>query len=85
MVIKAVNDSVGPNGLIPTLLVFRVYPRITNLDTLSLLITKRAEAIQEVIKEVRCLHTKRQVADVLTIRNRPNIKTILDIPIYSDM
>ena len=81
MAVKAVNDSVGPNRLVPTLLVFRAYPRMTNLDTPSLLITKRAEAM----KEVRRLHAKRQVADALTMRNRPNTKTILDIPIYSDV
>ena len=28
MAFKAINDSVGPNSLIPTLLVFRAYPRI---------------------------------------------------------
>ena len=28
MAFKAINDSAGPNGLIPTLLVFRAYPRI---------------------------------------------------------
>ena len=26
---KAINDSIGLDGLIPTLLVFRAYPRIT--------------------------------------------------------
>lgn len=31
---KAVNDTAGPNGLVPTLLVFGVFPRslITTLD-----------------------------------------------------
>ena len=28
MAFKAINDSVGPNSLIPTLLVFGAYPRI---------------------------------------------------------
>jgi hypothetical protein len=30
MAFKAVNDTAGPNGLVPTLLVFGAYPRITN-------------------------------------------------------
>jgi hypothetical protein len=30
---KAINDSAGPNNLIPTLLVFRAYPRIVESDT----------------------------------------------------
>ncbi|KHJ32289.1 hypothetical protein EV44_g3486 [Erysiphe necator] len=32
MAVKAVNDSAGPNGLIPTLLVFGTYPRMTQMD-----------------------------------------------------
>ena len=33
MAFKAINDSVGPNGLIPTLLVFRAYPRMVESNT----------------------------------------------------
>ena len=29
MAVKAINDTVGPTGLIPTLLVFGAYPRMT--------------------------------------------------------
>jgi hypothetical protein len=29
---KAINDSIGPNSLIPTLLVFRAYPHIVESD-----------------------------------------------------
>jgi len=28
MAFKAINNSIGPNGLIPTLLVFKAYPHI---------------------------------------------------------
>jgi hypothetical protein len=31
MAVKAVNDTAGPNGLVPTLLVYGAYPRISNL------------------------------------------------------
>ena len=30
MAVKAVNDMAGPDGLIPTLLVFGLYPRMTD-------------------------------------------------------
>jgi hypothetical protein len=33
MAIKAVNNIAGPDKLVPTLLVYRAYPRITNLDS----------------------------------------------------
>jgi hypothetical protein len=52
MAVKAINDLAGLDRIVPTLLVFRVYPRITEIGTLSLLITKRAEAIRVATKEV---------------------------------
>ena len=33
MAFKAINDSAGPNGLTPTLLVFGAYPRIVESDS----------------------------------------------------
>ena len=38
MAIKAVNDTTSPNRLVPTLLVYRAYPRISNLDPPALFI-----------------------------------------------
>ena len=32
MAVKAINDTAGPNGLVPTLLVYRAYLRISKLD-----------------------------------------------------
>jgi hypothetical protein len=32
MAVKAVNDTAGPNGLVPTLLVYGAYLRISKLD-----------------------------------------------------
>ena len=45
MAVKAVNDTAGPNGLIPTLLVYGAYPRISNLDPSAPSITEQAIAI----------------------------------------
>ena len=36
---KAINDSAGPDGLIPTLLVFGAYPRMTESDAPSPIVT----------------------------------------------
>ena len=52
MAIKAVNNTASPNGLVPTLLVFSTYPRITNLDPPTPLITVRATAICKVITKI---------------------------------
>jgi hypothetical protein len=57
--VKAINDLVGPNRIIPTLLVFDVYLQLTKIDPLSLSVTKRIEAIRAATKEVRRLYTER--------------------------
>ncbi len=33
MAFKAINNSIGPNSLIPTLLVFKAYPHIVEFNT----------------------------------------------------
>ena len=43
--VKAINNLVGPNRIIPTLLVFGIYPQLTKMDPLFLSVTKRTEAI----------------------------------------
>jgi hypothetical protein len=53
MAVKAVNDTAGFNGLIFTLLVFGAFPRISHDSFLSLLIIKRAKAVNQAMKELR--------------------------------
>ena len=53
MAVKAVNDTAGPNGLVPTLLVFGAYSRIVENDPPSPNIIKRARVIKEATKETR--------------------------------
>ena len=55
MAVKAINNSAKLDGIVPTLLVFKVYPQITKIDALLLSIIKRAKVICIAIKEVRCL------------------------------
>jgi hypothetical protein len=55
MAVKAINDLVGPNGIVPTLLVFSVYSRLTKINSSFSLVTKRTEAICVTTKEVCCL------------------------------
>ncbi len=79
--VKAVNNIAGPNRIVPILLVFGAYLQLTEIDPLSLLITKRAEAVRVVMKEVRRLHVERQVKDMLAIHNSPNTKLTLGLPL----
>jgi hypothetical protein len=36
MAVKAINNTASPNELVPTLLVYKAYLRISNLDPLAL-------------------------------------------------
>jgi hypothetical protein len=65
--------------------VFGAYPKITKNLVLLLTIIKRAETIRKTTKEVRCFYTKRQVIDILAIRNNPNIIITLELLIQSDV
>ena len=51
MAIKAVNDTTGFNRLIPTLLIYRAYLRINNLDPPTLSITDQAPVTRKAIAE----------------------------------
>ena len=80
---KAVNDTIGPDGLVPTLLVYRAYLRISKLDSPAPKISQRAVVIKKAITELAKLQAKRQVADVLHTRNGPNTDDLYTLAINS--
>ena len=83
--IKTVNDSAGPDGIIPTLLVFGAYPRMTNNSAPSPTTTKRTETIRKISNEVKQYYTKRHMEDAFRIRNNPDITTIFKLLIQSNI
>jgi hypothetical protein len=85
MAFKALNDSAGPDGLVPTLLVFGAYPRLVNSDPLAPTVTQRAAAICKAMAEVRKLRAERQVAEALQTRNGPQTSDIHGLPLNSDV
>ena len=83
MAFKALNDSVGPSGLVPTLLVFGAYPRMTEIDVLSPTISQRATAMQKAMEEIQKSTALRQVNDALNTRNGPSTSLIHNLPLNS--
>jgi len=59
MAFKAINNSIGPNSLIPTLLVFRAYLRIVESNIPNPTVIKRVVALKKAIEEVKKLRAKR--------------------------
>ena len=58
MAVKAINNTAGPDGLVLTLLVYRVYLRMSNLDPPTPFIIERAAVIQKAIAEIVKLWAK---------------------------
>ena len=59
MAFKVINDSVGPNGLIPTLLVFRAYLCIVEFNISNPIVIQQAAAFKKAIEEVKKLRAER--------------------------
>ena len=58
MAVKAINNTASPNGLVPTLLVYGAYLRISNLDPPAPSIIEQAAIIQKAIAEIVKLWAK---------------------------
>jgi hypothetical protein len=69
MAFKAINDSAGPDSLVPTLLVFGAYLRMIKSDAPSPTVAQRATAIKKAMAEIHKLRAERQIADALNTRN----------------
>ncbi|EED15751.1 conserved hypothetical protein [Talaromyces stipitatus ATCC 10500] len=72
MAIKAVNNTVGLDGYVSTLLVFGVYPRMTDYSPPASTVVQHAATVKKAMTEVQRLHTVRQVNNALNIRNGPS-------------
>ena len=58
MAIKAINNTASFNGLVPTLLVYGAYLRMSKLDPPALSVTDRAAVIRKAIAEIVKLRAK---------------------------
>jgi hypothetical protein len=80
---KAINDSAGPDGLVPTLLVYGALPRLTELSLPALTVIQRTNMIRKAMDKIRRLQAKRQVNNVLNTQNRPSTTSIHELPLNS--
>ena len=73
MAVKAVNDTIGPEGLCPTLLVYGTLTRPLRRTPAETQI-RRAESIDSAMKEVRIEEAKRKIAFSLRHYRGPKAK-----------
>jgi len=85
MAVKAVNDTAGPNGLVPTLLVFGAYPRVSYDSAPSQSVILRAKAVRNAMAELRRIHDVRKISNALAMRNGPDTKETFNLPLQSDV
>jgi len=83
MAVKAINNTAGLNGLVPTLLVYGAYLRISKLDLPALSITDWAAVIRKAIAEIVKLRAKQTVNNALHYRNGPNTTLVYNLPLNS--
>lgn len=62
MAVKAINDTVGPNDIVPTLLVFGAYPRMSKLDAPSPSIASLIAALKKAQAEIKKIRANKLIA-----------------------
>ena len=83
MAVKAINNTANPNGLVPTLLVYGAYLRISNLGPPTPSIIEQAAIIRKAITEIVKLQAKQTINNALYYCNRPNTTLVYNLPLNS--
>ena len=83
MAVKAANNTASPNRLVPTLLVYRAYLRISNLDPPAPSIIERAVIIRKAIAKIVKLRAKQAINSALYYYNGPNITLVYNLLLNS--
>ena len=83
MAVKAVNNTASPNGLVPTLLVYGAYLRISKLDPPTPSIMDWAAIIRKAMAEIVKLRAKQTINNALHHRNGPNTTLVYNLPLNS--
>lgn len=84
MTVKVVNDSVWPDTVVPTLLIFETLSRLSlPADTLSSSTIQRAIVLRKAMAEVWKTFASRQFCDALKSLNGPGISDSHTRPIVA--
>lgn len=85
MAVKAINDTAGPHGLVPTLLVFGAYPRINKDSPPSPDIIARGLAVRKAKAMLHAERAKDKVNKALNSRNGVTPRDVLNLPLKSEI
>ena len=79
MATKTINNIISLNRLVPTLLVYGVYLRISKLDPFAPSVIKQAAVIRKAMAEIVKLWTKQAVNSALYYYNGLNIILVYNL------
>ncbi len=82
---KAINNTAGPDSLVPILLVYSALSRIVKYDAPLPTIAQHSAALKKAIVEIQKMRAKRQVTKALKTRNRPSTTKMHDLIINLDI
>jgi hypothetical protein len=85
MAVKAVNDTAGHDGLVPTLLMFGTYSRFSPSSPPLPSLIVRANAVRKAMAKVRKLKARRQMTDALSQRNGPSVAEVKQLPLQNEV
>jgi hypothetical protein len=85
MAFKALNNTAGISGIVPTLLVYGALPRLSEYDAPAPTISQRSIALKKAIAEIQKLRAKRQVEDALNVCNSPSTNDIHELTLNSNV
>lgn len=81
---KTVNGAIGPDGLVPTVLVYCSMPRVgASLGEATKTNRDRAQAQRKATIDITMLNARRQVRNAQATRNIPNVSKTRNLPIGS--
>ncbi len=73
------NNIVGPDRLIPTLLVYSAYPYISREDKPILSNIEQVRVIEYIIDDVRRSNTKSAITKAMRTTRRPDVAAVLGL------
>jgi len=76
--VKALNDTMGPEGLVPSLLVFGCLPRLTPVNSHNPAQKQRMRALHEARKEMASVTAELRIRKALMTRAHPNTDIIIN-------
>ncbi|KAI1007325.1 hypothetical protein K3495_g906 [Podosphaera aphanis] len=83
MAVKAINDTAGPDGITPTLLVFGMYPKITEAHESNLPIIARVKAIQKASANISAFRSNKLINSAINETSGPDTTPLHNLPLGS--